>query len=397
MIIKTSFAELDNVMSTLSAIVTDKLLQDDLKNVVIWLDNGVVKVAAYSGNIVCANRLEATLDGEVIEDIFQLRAKDILDVLASFKGLTRTKVTDVEFHISENEVVMHVFEEPLDDLTLNTDLYRQVSKFKIAKPRIKEFVKKEVMSVNLDVEGITVESGDLLLYILSLLPTVAKETRESTNNVFFSNEHVYTVLAPYSAIMVNNLPDIFSGFRLQNTMVNFIKSFISDSSTFVFNKEAKEDGTVILTLKVNNSVAVIKCPDMRRAFDVTNFVKKPENGIVVDKMYLNDVLKRLSNDPVFVEVVIENGEGRMKVASKSMTQNIPVLRVKGSGVFRFNVRVELLSSVIFSHVNFFDENVFIYLEHDENKGNIVMSCADNTNLWITRMSGLAPAKGDLAW
>lgn len=400
MIIRTSFEVLENAMATVSAIVSDKLLQEDLKNVIIWVKDGVVRFAAYSGNIVSATEVEAEaiFDGEPQETFIQLKAKDINDVISSFKGLKRTKVEKVEFHIKENEAVMHVFEVPADSDINFAEVYNQESKFRITKPRLKELVKNEVQKINTEVEGVQIPSIDLLLFINALYPTVAKETRESTSNVFFGKEHIYTVLAPYVAIMQNKLPEVISGFRLSNSVVNFLKNFISASEVFTIDKQEMGNGMVVLTVKVNSSVAVIKCADMSRAFDMTNFVTIPANGIVVDKAYLTDVLKRmiLSSDAAFVEISIQDGQGTMKVVSKTMTQNIPVLKAKGEGKFSFSIKAELLSAVIFSHVNFFGENVFIYLENGD-RNNVIMAVKDNTDLWQTKLTGLASAKGDFAW
>lgn len=399
MIIKIDFNTLDKVMGTVSSIVSDKNLQEDLKNVIVWVKDGVTRFAAYNGNIVSATVVEAEtmLPNPSEETFVQLKAKDINDVLASFKGLNRTFVEKVEFHIAENEAVMHVFEAPIDEEISNPELYRQESKFRIVKPRLKEMVKNEVHKINVDVQGEVISSVDFLLYINALYPTVAKETRESTNNVLFGEEHIYTVLAPYSAIMPNKLPSVISGFRLSNTVVNFLKNFINGTDAFAIDKQDMGNGMVVLTVKVGDSVAVIKCADMSRAFDMTNFIKMPENGVVVDKMYFFDVLKRmsLSSEAAFVEVKIEEGHGEMKIVSKNMTQNIPVITTRGEGLFPFSIRAELLSSVVFSHFTYGD-NIFLYLEHGD-KGNIVMAVADNSEIWQTKVTGLAPSKGDFSW
>lgn len=400
MIITTGFETLDTAMATVTSIVSDKMLKEDLKNLVIWVKDGEVRFSAYNGNISSATKVDA----QVIlpnpnEEVFvQLKAKDINDVLASFKGLSRTKVAKVELEIKETEAIMQVFEEPIDSEQSHAEEYFQRSKFRITKPRLKDAIKSEIQKINTNVDGVEVTSIDMLLYINSLYPTVQKETRESTDNVLFGKEYIYTVLAPYSAIMENRLPEVISGFRLKNTIVNFLKNFITGAETFTIDKQDMGNGMVVLTVKVGDSVAVIKCADMSRAFDMTNFVTTPANGVVVDKAYLIDVLKRmsLSSEAAYIDVTIVDGRGELKVVSKNMTQNIPVVQTKGEGSFPFSIRAELLSSVIFSHIQGFGENVFLYLEHGD-RGNIIMAVKDNTNLWQTKITGLASSKGDFAW
>lgn len=401
MIIKSNYESVDKAMATVASIVNDKMLQDDLKTLIIWVKDGQTRFVANNGNITSATDVEATVDFEGApegETFVQLRSKDVVDVLAAFKGLKRTKVTGLEFHIKEREAVLHVIEGPIDDNMQYADEYNQTSKYRITKSILKEIIKSEIQKIKIDVKGIDVESANALLFFNALLPTVVKETREGSNNVIFGDQNIYTVPATYAAIMPNKLPEGFSGFRLPNTVVTFLKNFVSASETFIFHKEELGNGLVILTLKNDKSVAVIKCADLSRAFDITNFVAIPENGIVIDKMYLIDVLKRINinTEAVFVEVDMDNGAGSFKVVSKSMTQNVPVIRAKGSGKFTFSIRAELLSVVVFSHAAYFDENIFFYFETGD-KNNIVMACTDNSQLWHTKMMGLTSARGDFAW
>lgn len=402
--IKVSYDDLESSLNTLAGVLSDRALQDELKNVVFWIKDNKVYLAAYNGNTVSLVEVPAELNlQDSFEEVFQLRAKDIMDVLSTFKGLKRTKVSGIHLNIKENEAVMVVQEAPLDENIIFAQEFYQESKFRITKPRLKDIVKNEVQKVDMNVEGVLVNSADFLLYINALLPTVAKETRDSTSNIIFGNSHIYTVLAPYVAVMPNKLPEVFSGFRLSNTVVQFLKNFVSSEESFLVSKNVLGNGVVVLTFKTNRAVAVIKCPDLSRAFDITNFLSKPDNGVVVDKAYLVDVLRRLSlsNDAALIEVKITKTEtgpsqGFMRVISKNMTQNVPVKAAKGEGDFTFSIRAELLSAVVFSHTMDFDENVFLYFENTPR--GISLVCSDNTEMWQTKMQGLASVRADfVAW
>mgnify|MGYP001224339772 FL=1 len=406
MIIRMSFETLDKGIETVSGVISDKSVPEDLKNVIFHVRDGKVYVAGFSSDIINVTLTDATVElpeGESTESLFQLKAKELSDVVNSFKGLKRTKVEGVELHVRDTEAVLHIKEAPIDEEIEFAEKFYQTSKFRVPKPRVKDIVKNEVQKVSMDIQGTDIESDTLLVYILSLLPTIAKETRESTSNMMFGDEYIYTVLSPYTAIMPNKLPEPLRGFRLKNSVVNFLKNFISQAQVFTFHKEPFGNGGVILTFKVNDSVAVIKCADMSRAFDITNFVTLPDNGVIVDKEYFIDVLKRmsLSGDAAYVEVNIESTEsgdavGSMRVVSKTMTQDIPVRGAKGAGTFSFSIRADLLSSMIFSHASFFDVSVYFYFGLND-KGHITMACSDNTKMWVTKMMNLSPAKVDFAW
>jgi hypothetical protein len=181
-------------------------------------------------------------------------------------------------------------------------------------------------------------------------------------------------------------------------MINFLKNFIGSEPNFQLAKEIGQGGMVILTVTAGESIATIKCPDMNRAYDITNFMEIPESGVVVDKDYLKDVLKRISlgNEPANIDISIENGFGFLKATTKTMTQQIPVVTAKGEGAFSFQIRADLLSNLIFSHADYFGENVFLYLTTNE-RGNITLAVKDNTSMWHTKITGLAQSKGDFEW
>lgn len=399
--ITTTMEELDSAMVTVSAIVSDKHLKDDLKNVIFWVKGNRFSVAAYNGNIVSLSEIEGTVElpeGAEENQFFQLRAKEVNDVLNSFKGLRRTRVDGIEFVIGEREAVMNILEEPISDDVEHADKYRQKSNFRIAKPPLSDLIKKEVMNVNLDVEGETLPSADLMLYVNSLYPTVQKEVREANSWIMFSEEDIYTFLPAYVAIMPNKLPPVFSNFRLLHTTVNFLKNFIANEDQFIVRNDSLGNGGVMLTFKVGKAVATIKSSDMSRSYDITNFRGHPSNGVAVDKAYLMDVLKRmsLSSEPATVQISISGGVGTLKVQSKSMNQEIPVVRAKGEGDFSFSIKADLLSTVSFSHFTATGEHAFIYIENGQN-GRLVMTVSDDSNMWYTKMTGLAPVQANFAW
>lgn len=399
MIIKLGMDTIEKAMTTVTAITNDKNLKDDLKNLIVWLKKDKTYFVANNGNISSLTLVEAMVDfeGQPEEETFiQLRAKDINDVVASMKGLKRTKVTSVEFHVTENEAVMFVYEEAIDPEMAFAESYKQVSKHRVTKTRIKDIVKSEIQNINMDVEGEAVPSLDLKLYIDALYPTVSKETREATSNVMFDNDYVFTRLPSYAALMKSELPDVCKGYRLPNNYVAFLRNFAYDEVIHI-DKNDLGNGLVILTLKNSDSVAQIKCADMSRAYDITPCIEIPNEGIAVDKMYLLDVLKRVNkgNDPIFVEITTKDGEGTFKVISKTMTQEIPVTRAKGEGSYAFSIRGDLLANVIMSHVSVFDETIYLYFEYADR--NIVMACTDCLGLWHTKMMGLTESRGDFDW
>lgn len=410
MIIRLNFDDLVKGMQTVNAVVSDKALKDNMKNMVLWVTGETVRLAANSFHIASAEELAATVtyeEGENQEDnLILIRAKDITNLISSFAGLKRTKVDYIEFEPNKDGsgVFIRIKEMAIDEDMANANAYNQISRYRFSRENVLDNLRREVTSIVSHVEGELVPSVNFNIYMDALYPTVAKETRDNTSYLMFSDKHVYTFVNTYVAMLENKLPEVFRDFKLSNNIALFIKGFISGDENFVINKTVGKDGVVLLTLQAGKSVAVIKCPDMSRAFILDNFLDVPENGIEVDKIYLRDVLKRmeLGSDTSLIEIMLERDEttgatsSKFVVSSEKMRQEIPVDRAKGQGNFSFNLRSEQLKALIFSHTDMFEDKVFIYLEIND-KGQVEIACGDNQKFWRTRSNGVAQAKSDFRW
>lgn len=414
MLISASYAAVDNAMETISSIVSDRFQRDDMKNVIFWVKGGQTRMCmtdGANGNIVSVTEVYGNVEFEEGEDpsfeyFHQLRAKDILDVMGTYKGLKRTKVEGVEFELRQNQAIMRVSEIGADTDD-NTGLFDQKSSFRVTKVPMRPAIERVISGVNLDVEGEVMEREDLCVYLNALLPTVSKESKENSMYIMFGDKYAYTTLPAYVAVVQNRLPDAFKGFKLQNAMANFIKGLVSNEATFSFSKTSIGPGVVSLTFRTSSSIAVIKCPDMtHNNFNIESYVELPGNGVVLDKLYLMDVLKRASlHDPnIYIDISIEKdeagnptGQGTMQIISKSMKQSVPVIMAKGAGDFSFSINYTTLLNIIFAHATFFSNSVYIYCGEAENSNNIVLACGDDSGLWNTKIAGVSKAKASFAW
>ncbi len=398
-----SFEGLERVMSKVSDLVGDTMSDESLRSLIIATENDDLRFAAYNGNVTSVTKVpDATMDltGDFVHPFVMVRAKDVTDVLSTFRSLKRTKVERIEFEFNKSGQFMIVHEVALAEDMPDAEKYNKLARFKVRLMDARPGVIKEVQAVDLTRKGVELEAKDFLGYINALLPTVAKEKRLTTNSITFGEESIYTFLATYLAVMDNKLPQELNGFRLTNTMAGFIKSFIGSDETFGFHKEVGR-GQVLLTLFTSDSVAVIKTADLTQANRIDQYTGLPDTGIVVDKAYLLDVLKRLalagSAEKIVVSVTVEGGDGKLEVKGKSMKQEVPLVGVKGSGSFKFDIQGDTLASVVFSHTNMFDENVFIYLEITPDGRSTSMCCTDNTGAWVTRMPRLSNVQDGFDW
>lgn len=405
---------LDKALSTLMPVITDKLLAEDLKNVTLHVKGDIGKLVATGTSITSAVDIAIDVEyaeNEVVElneegkrEVFvQVRAKELDNILATFKGLKRTKVSTVTLNINDTNIVMDVNEEPADKGMPAADKYIRVTKFRIARLRIRGIFLDEIKSVqNKPKADVKIGSSDILLYINPLLPNIKAEKRETFNTINYSDKHIYTASSSYVAVMNNVLDEVgagcFGGFRLQNSKADFLKSFISDVEKVEFTKSNLERGGVLLTIVKPGAIATLKCPDMSKVRDISTELSDLSElkGIEVDKLYLLDVLKRVKLASDIIHVEIDTLNRIMKLKSNTVVQELPILTNRGAeGTYKFTLKVDVIDSLIFAHTNMFAEEITMAFKNEGNT--VTLVCSDSTELWQTVIKGLPQQELKTEW
>lgn len=396
--IVVKFEVLDKLINGLHALVLgDKLLHEDLKNLVFEVKDNNLYLCFFNGLVSSKTKVDVDVLEESKEGYFQLKAKDFIKILSSFKGLKKTEASTIELNIKETEAKIYVHEVPKDvDESLH-DLYKQVSNFRLPLIPLKPVVHSSLDSLPQTIEepDFRDESEKYNLYLKTLYPLISKEVKDITNQIIFSKEYIYVTLSTYVAAMKNKLEG-WEDFRVNGAGINFIMNLLSLDDMFIFKKVEKDAG-VDLLFEVGNTIALVKANDLSKSLDLTNFVTEIPNGVVTDKVYISEVLKRVVDDSgVVFNVQISEGQGVLEIRSKSFKQQIPVLKAKGEGNFSFSVNDDILLKMMFKHSNDFPDIVYMYIEVNE-KGMITLSFKDETGLWFTRMQGISPSKQMNTW
>lgn len=403
MIIELPYKDLDAIMSTVNVVISDRTVPDNLRNlIVINKDNQKAQFAAWSptNTVLLDSDATISLEGsEFTEDYSAIRAKDINNIIGVFKGVKRTVVDKVQFHISEKETTMFVFEEPANPDDEGADKYRQRSRFKVQRMAVTRNSLPDLQAISLEPKGSYYDESipDALdTYFAGLYPTIQKEERDNTYNMMFGDS-LYTALNQYVSIMPNGLPEDMRGFRVANSLVNFLRNFIN-KQPFYFNKKEHERGFVELTVGVGRAVAVLKVKDMTNVFNITGYASKPENVVTLDRAYLLDVIKRLSlsADTIELSINFDKTVPTFKVTSKAMTQEVPIWEAHGTGVFDITLRPELLSSMIFSHLDLGSTTINLNIG-EMGRDEVEMSCSDESEYWVTKARGLSRSKAAFGW
>lgn len=413
--ISVPFAILDKEMMTASSLFSDKHLAEDTKSAIMWIKDGVLRLSAYNGNIVTSTIIteaEVTFsEGESATDEYFhcIRAKEITDVLNTYKGLQKTVADLAEFTIVDNSVILEISEVPADSVDdANRHLYELKTSFRLNKQKTKQLFITSLTKLDTETKGEVVDSQTVVFYLDLLYPTVARETLESATSITFSETHVYAVLPTYVALVDCafgsdesrvELPQVMKGFKLVNSSASFLRSLVGQQDSFEMTQTAVGRGAVELLVRTGDTVASITCPDLSRAHNITQVLEVPENGIVIDKGYLLDVLKRVSlnPEPATIHVTINGTVAEMNIKSKLINQSIPVLAGKGEGEYMFQMKAEMLSNLIFGQSKSLGDSTFIYIEKSPETGKIALAVKDSTKIWMTKAPQLHPVNAHSSW
>lgn len=278
---------------------------------------------------------------------FQVKSKELLNFLNTYKGLRRSTVESVEFKLNGTQLICKVHEkftatytvkknpdeiqyaDANGDEGVSTSAERDIFSqwvFNLVKlsAKIENFLSPVVPD---DAEFIEYPKAALQLYADGLLPLLDSNSESAYGNMYFDNEnHIYARTSSFTTIMgcVAFMKDspVFSGIRLPARIFSFMYNIIPDGTEF---KTCKYDAAhiciqtdaseLIITLSNPGELSIQKYVDL---FKKDHFVR-------VDRLYLKDVLKRLSlsSESIEFEIRANDGEnGLIKLSNSSFRQEI---------------------------------------------------------------------------
>lgn len=374
--ISVSYQELGNVINFSSGVLSDKSVEDRLKNVIFLVRDGSVKVCFYTALTFCRTELEQ-VEVEGVEEgsewLFQVKAADLMKVLGGFSTLYKTKVESFEFEDSKSKIKVSVTEKAIkeEDARMN-----QVSVFYLDNVPVLDSVAKDIKMEFPD-DADVVPSGDILLYVDSLLPIMTNDSATSTGSKLnFAEDYVFVLTSSMSAFFKNKLPEAFKGTTLGYSSVSLLKKLSSKGDLSV----KKLDKYLCVSVEMVEAFMRHQPVKIKYQQFVNRFSR--ENGMVLNRLYLKDVLRRMGS--VSTEgkcTVLENGD--LSVENEQFSQVIPVDNTKGSVTgISFKISVPVIEKLIIGQDGVFPEHMFIYFLKVASSYSLFFS--DKTGSWFAQ-------------
>lgn len=396
-------------LKDVSSVVEDALSSDDLKNIIFRFTKVADKVQVC---LIGINQL-ITFRRSIAEDSYtaeladnepndkgvfyiQLKSKELLAFLDSYKGLRRTHVEEVTFeNLDAMNIKCSILEKDND-----TDA-PYVSGWTFNNIGIKPNMLGAIELQQPEAELHCIPCRNILVHTRNLVPIMQNGTN-LYSNMQMDSDHVVAFNPAYTTIMSNmmNIGDVLSGLKLSYRGVSFMDKILcgdpyNDEDHAEFNEVTGFDEPydyvniakteTHIFFKTKNSEAFIRYDTKLANYESTARMFVKDHAIVIDRVYLKDILKRLSLISDLVEFNIKCKENCVELKNTKYSQDIPILQSKGLDEYeniKFKIMPDVLNKAIIGDDAEFSGSTFVYFCPQAN-GSAMIVFADDSGTWFS--------------
>lgn len=376
--IKVGFNELASVLGYVNTILSDKTVDERMKNIIFLVNKDEATVVGYSALTFSRTKLNNVETEEIAEDEkwdFQVKAAELNKIMSCFNTLYKTKVDDIEFVKDKSKIRVVVHEEAIKEEDAHLS---QISRFTLDNIPIMDSVSKEIHT-EFPEDCDSVMSSDLLVYINSLFPLMTNDSTNSlTSKVNFSKDYVFVMASYVSTFFVNRLPDSFKDLTLGYSSVNFLKKLCDGAESIDVHRLDR-----YLCVQSGLTEAFMKYQKVKVRAESTVKRMSKDNGVVLDRLYFKDVLRRMAISAQ--DGAVQVHDTGLEVSNENFTQVIPISNKKGEvDNIKFKVSVPMLTKTIAGDDAFFPEDLYMYFA-STGKSSYSLFISDSSNAWFSTM------------
>lgn len=376
------FDDITKNLTDLSEVVEDNLLSEDLKNVIFRIKGESVDLVGVNQLITFVRHLEpdkvSVIDNDKSDEVqyMQLKSKELLGFLNSYKGLRQTTVEDLSLEIKDdnvNRVICKVVEmnEETGAKFISSWSFNNV----MVKPNMLQTINKEEPEGDLE----TVDTTNIMFYTRNLFPLLQSGTN-LYSKLTFGDDYVVAFNTAHMTFMKNYLSEAFQGVQLSYRAVAFMDKVLCNESTVQVTRTATD-----LFFKTDTSSAFIKYDNRLPEYKMYIEMFKRDSAISLDRIYLRDILRRINLIKDSVEFTIDDENQKIYLKNSKFEQELSIMKIKGMENIdrkRFKIMPEVLSKAIIGDDNEFSGELFIYYSPLPNKS-AVLQFTDNSGSWFS--------------
>lgn len=365
---------LDNATS----VTSDSALKDADKTIFFLVNNDGESIAVAKNSDLL---IRVKFTPELVKEAgnVQLNSSELSKILGTFSSLSRTRVESVEFKVNNSKVQVIVHEVALDE---GYEEFAGDTSYSLDSIKIKEKTLQDI-SVEFDDENaVDVDSMELDIVLSTLMPIMDSKKGLNNNQIHFASDQIFVMDNRSQVFYKNILPEVFGNSAFRYTSVAYMRKIIQTSN----HLRVVISGNKFAIRSENGEIeAYINQLGVRFNYKPTLEGITKENGIVLDRAFLKDIIRRLSimgSDP---KVSIQ--EDGVHITTESFSRVIPIMNSKGNveGI-EFKVNSSLLSSMIIGDDSVMSNDLFLYFERATRGIQLTISDDSGAFLSNTRVS-----------
>lgn len=372
------FVEYDSLVGLLShatSVTSDSALKDSDKTVVFMIhEDGDSIIAAKNSDLM----VRVAFNPEKVEKAgnIQINSSELAKILGTYTSLSRTKVDSVEFRENETRVQVIVHESDLDE---EQNLFGGVTSYSLDNIKIKD---RLLDDLKLKFEEETAESvnvTELDMVLSTLIPVMDSKKGVNNNFIHFADDVIFVMDTRCQVFYKNILPEVLHNVSLRYTSVSYMKKMSETSNHLLMvlqgNKFAvrSEDGSI---------EAFINYIPVRFNYKPTYEGITKANGVILDRKFLKDILRRLSTMGADATFTIK--EDGVHIRTNDFSRVMPINNAKGDIMgIEFKMKTSLLSYMIVGDDSIMSSDLFLYLEKATRGVGYQLSVSDDSGAFIS--------------
>lgn len=404
--IEFNFNEVMEKLDYITSIVEDNA-DDTMKNVIFRVSEENVKIIGHNNFAICKYMLEDTeVEGLEEEEVFiQIKVKEFSGLLKTLSNMRRTKVNRIYFEVLDRRIKLTIEEEAKSEDIEFAEYLSQKSSWVFDSIRIKEDILKEIRNEVDEVDLESIVSKDIRLYLDTLGPLLSNEITSNSSKLYFSEDFVYVIPKIYATLFENNLREEFKNLVLASHAVKFLSKVLVGNELVDLGRNER-----YLILKADNFEVYIRYQPKLLPIDrylsaialkdnegvPMQYVRSEEpteklsfinrdNGVVIDKIYLQDVLRRFSLLDDQMTIVVNPEKEVLNLSNKKFNLDIPLIMVKGMksyGQINFKMAPDKFRETLLGGDDVFTPEMFMYFIKRE-RGGYTIANMDSTGSWFS--------------
>lgn len=410
MLLECNYLDLTATLTDLYTVAEDPLSGEDVRNIIFQMSpSGSVTAIACSTQIVIKKSLPtgtytlSLTEGDTLVDDFfyiSLKSKELREYLNSYKSVRTTVVDKITFETAErNTIRCTVYESAklsAEERTMYENSGEPIPSYRShwsfnnvpIKQNMFVFIKLDGVGVN----PVAFPVENILWHMRNMLPIIQGGV-DLFSSLMFDKENVVAMSSTFTTIMPNKLleGDIFTDIRLTHKCIDFLDKlahmcYMQECGSLEIGKLERYlyiksfDSEVFLTYdsKLANYKSVVE-------------LFKKDSVVTFDRIYLKDVLKRLSLVNDNIEVSVKADMNVVTLRNTKFTQDIPINFQRGMDTIG-NVNFKIMPNVLNGAIIGSDEELthngqegftdtFVYMTPIQR--GLAISFADGTGDWYS--------------